>query len=174
MTTDNNQSRKIWASVASVAVFLLLTSTYMLLIVRPAGKSSDAVAANTTTVTASDTVQTSTETAVQTSDASSTSETATDVPASDASAQTSSADLPGQYAVASMRLLTESDVAGMSSAELKIMRNEIFARHGYIFKTKSMKDHFAAQPWYSGRYDDVSDKLSEIETKNVAFIKKHE
>lgn len=38
----------------------------------------------------------------------------------------------GQYPFASERLLTEDDLAGRSAYDLKIMRNEIFARHGYI------------------------------------------
>ena len=69
--------------------------------------------------------------------------------------QTKPSDNKGLYGFASERLLTESDVAGMTSYELKIMRNEIFARHGYIFKTKPMRDYFSAQPWYKGLYDDV-------------------
>ena len=80
----------------------------------------------------------------------------------------------GLYAFASERLLTESDLNGLTKNDMKIMRNEIYARHGYIFKTKSMKKYFAAQPWYEGLYDEVSSMLSEIEIKNVEFIKKHE
>lgn len=86
----------------------------------------------------------------------------------------STANGQGQYTVASERLLTEDDLAGLSARELKIMRNEIFARHGYIFKTEDMKAHFNSQPWYEGRYDDVSSMLSDIEIKNVSFIKRHE
>lgn len=88
--------------------------------------------------------------------------------------QTKPSGSEGLYGFASERLLTESDVAGMTSDELKIMRNEIFARHGYIFKTKPMKDYFSAQPWYKGMYDDVSSMLSDIEIENVRFIKQHE
>lgn len=82
--------------------------------------------------------------------------------------------LPGQYPFASERLLTESDLVGLSRAELKIMRNEIYARHGYIFQTPAMQEHFNAQPWYEGRYADVTSMLSDIEQANITFIKRHE
>ena len=80
----------------------------------------------------------------------------------------------GDYPEGSLRLLTEGDLATKSKSELKIMRNEIFARHGYIFETPAMIKHFANQSWYHGRYADVSSKLSSIERKNVALIKKYE
>lgn len=47
--------------------------------------------------------------------------------------------------------------------DLKIMRNEISAKNGYIFKATEMKSYFATQSWYSGQYDDVISMLSGIE-----------
>lgn len=58
--------------------------------------------------------------------------------------------------------------------ELKIMRNEIFARHGYIFSTDAMKKHFSMQTWYKGTKTNVDNLLNSIEKKNVATIKKAE
>jgi YARHG domain len=54
------------------------------------------------------------------------------------------------------------------------MRNDIFARHGYIFKTPEMRSYFAMQQWYSPRYDDVSRFLSEIEVLNAQTISSSE
>jgi hypothetical protein len=71
-------------------------------------------------------------------------------------------------------LLTENDLKGLSKAELRILRNEIYARHGYIFKSEDLREYFSQQPWYSPRYNDVSDKLTAVEKKNVEFIKQHE
>jgi len=73
----------------------------------------------------------------------------------------------GRYQQASTRLLTPADIQGLPSKELKIMRNEIFARHGYIFKTNDMKAYFTAQPWYRPQRADVSSMLTAIEKKNV-------
>jgi serine/threonine protein kinase len=78
------------------------------------------------------------------------------------------------YDVACEKVLTESDIQGYSSYDLKIMRNWIFARHGYIFKTTDMRDFFENQSWYYGEYDDVSDMLTDIERYNIDFIKRHE
>ncbi|HPE58129.1 MAG TPA: YARHG domain-containing protein [Bacteroidales bacterium] len=80
----------------------------------------------------------------------------------------------GKFPQASIRLLNESDLNGLSKKDLKIMRNEIFARYGYIFITEDMKFYFSNQPWYQGKYKDVSSMLTDIEIKNVKFIKKHE
>jgi len=55
---------------------------------------------------------------------------------------------PGKYTQASDRLLTDSDVSNLNKHELLIMKNEIYARHGYIFHIdKFCKDYFAQQPW---------------------------
>ena len=75
---------------------------------------------------------------------------------------------------ASQQLLTEDDLVGLSKRELRLMRNEIFARHGYIFKSEDLQDYFKKKSWYIPQYDDVSDKLSSIEKQNIEFIKKHE
>lgn len=80
----------------------------------------------------------------------------------------------GMFPEGSERRLTNDDVTNLSSRELKIMRNEIFARHGYIFKTNDMKVHFASQPWYTPMYDNVTIMLSKIEEDNVRFIQLYE
>lgn len=85
-----------------------------------------------------------------------------------------SSSTAGNFPQASERLLTSSDLSGMSKQDLKIMRNEIFARHGYIFKTAEMKSYFANQSWYSGQYDDVTSMLSNIEKQNIELVKKYE
>jgi len=82
--------------------------------------------------------------------------------------------IPSIYPNASERLLTASDLVGMDSWDLIIIRNEIYARHGYIFKSQKLKDYFSKQSWYVPRYDNVESKLSVIEQKNVMFIKSFE
>lgn len=87
---------------------------------------------------------------------------------------TNESGIPGVFPEASLRLLTPSEIEKYTKRELKIMRNEIFARHGYIFKTEDMKTYFASQPWYKPIAHDVSDKLTEIEKKNIELIKARE
>ena len=84
------------------------------------------------------------------------------------------ATIPGKYPQASERLLTAADLQNLSKESLKIMRNEIFARHGYIFKTIDMKTYFKYQDWYKPQYDNVNSMLTNIEQKNIEFIKRYE
>lgn len=80
----------------------------------------------------------------------------------------------GMFPQGSQRYLYEDDVVYLSSRNLKIMRNEIFARHGYIFKTADMIQHFSNQSWYRPVNNDVNAYLSKIEKENINFIKQYE
>lgn len=82
--------------------------------------------------------------------------------------------VPGIYPEASKRLLKYMDVRGLTDWDLKVMRNEIYARHGYIFKTQEMIDYFNSQTWYYPSLRNVDHKLSEVEKKNITFIKSYE
>ena len=48
------------------------------------------------------------------------------------------------------RYLTEEDLKGLSHEQLCFARNEIFARHGRIFKTQQIADYFNSKSWYRG------------------------
>lgn len=72
----------------------------------------------------------------------------------------------------SEKKLFKTDLDDFSKAELRIMRNEIYARKGEIFTTPELKKYFDAQPWYKpkeGLY-----KLTDIEEHNVKLSKKLE
>lgn len=72
------------------------------------------------------------------------------------------------------RIVTEEDLRTCSKKDLRIMRNWIYARHGYKFKSQDLQEYFSQFDWYSPRYTDVTSQLSEIELKNVDFISRHE
>lgn len=78
----------------------------------------------------------------------------------------------------STRALTAADVAGLSKEQLKIARNEIFARHGYIFTTPEMKSYFEGKSWYHGSIAkenfDMEKLFNQIEKDNVKLIKSYE
>ncbi len=80
----------------------------------------------------------------------------------------------GEYPKASTKLLKAADVENMRPAELRIMRNEIYARHGYSFTLEDMQKHFATADWYMPVVLDVKDKLTATETKNAELIKRYE
>jgi hypothetical protein len=78
------------------------------------------------------------------------------------------------YPQGSDRPLLAEDVENLDAWDLKIMRNEIYARHGYIFRTEEMKDYFNAQRWYAPKYENVDDMLTKIEKENIKLIKRYE
>jgi hypothetical protein len=66
------------------------------------------------------------------------------------------------------RLLTLQDLRGLSSDELRIARNEIFARRGRYFEAADLKSRFERFPWYSP--STWNPKLNSIEEANVALL----
>lgn len=72
------------------------------------------------------------------------------------------------------REMTYTDVEGKSAEELRLMRNYIFARRGYIFESEDLKEYFEQFSWYVPLYYDVTPRLSDIEKYNVNFIKEYE
>jgi hypothetical protein len=66
------------------------------------------------------------------------------------------------------RLLGEQDLKGLSLLELRIARNEIFARRGRFFVDQILASYFSQFSWYHPRQVDVD--LSALETTNVNSI----
>ncbi|MEI7485090.1 MAG: YARHG domain-containing protein [Ignavibacteriota bacterium] len=98
-----------------------------------------------------------------------------DVSKSSTETEKTTGGFPGKYPEGSKIYLDESDlIVYYGKEELKIMRNEIFARHGYIFKTDDLKSYFSKQSWYRAERDNVDNLLSNIEKKNIATIKSAE
>ena len=57
---------------------------------------------------------------------------------------------------------------------LRMMRNAILARHGYVFQSKDLKDYFGSQPWYHPAESNDGISLSFLEQLNVDLIKQAE
>lgn len=85
--------------------------------------------------------------------------------------------LDGYDSVLSERRLTEADLYGKSAWELKVMRNSVYARYGYIFHGGKLYQHFSQYDWYHPTEEDtnvVASKMSEVEKYNVGFILRYE
>jgi hypothetical protein len=80
----------------------------------------------------------------------------------------------GKWPEASARLLSASDLQNVDKPTLRLIRNEIFARHGYLFKSDDLRSYFGRQPWYVGKYLDCNEMLTYIEKKNINIIKIYE
>jgi len=83
-------------------------------------------------------------------------------------------EFTGRFPQSSERLLTTADIKGLKPKDLRIMRNEIYARYGLIFKSQDLATYFEKQAGYEKRLENAEAFLSEIEQKNVIFIKKYE
>lgn len=66
------------------------------------------------------------------------------------------------------RPLTAADIASLSPAELRMARNEIYARHGRIFVSADLASYFSRFPWYHPTSTDVV--LSQMESRNAMFL----
>ncbi len=80
-------------------------------------------------------------------------------------------EVPGDFPEAALRDLTEDELNGLSLEDLRLMRNEIMARHGYRFSDPELAEHFKAQPWYRPVSDNVGDKLTPLEKRNIERIR---
>jgi hypothetical protein len=67
-------------------------------------------------------------------------------------------------------LYSAKQFEGKSLKELRITRNEIFARHGCIFKSKDLTDYFNQFDWYEPKFKKVDSLLTENEKKNIQLI----
>lgn len=73
--------------------------------------------------------------------------------------------------------LSTSALVGMSSFELTILRNEPFARRGYIFKRRELRNAFDGVSWYRPRTSNlaaVQRLLTRREIRNIELIKRYQ
>ncbi|MEF9951082.1 MAG: YARHG domain-containing protein [Clostridium sp.] len=76
----------------------------------------------------------------------------------------------------SVKLLTESDLNGLSMDDLGLIRNEIYARYGYVFKSTTYADYFGSKAWYTpnSSFKGNESDINSVERDNVALIKSYE
>ncbi len=75
---------------------------------------------------------------------------------------------------ASQRLLTKKEVENLKKGDLLIIRNTIYARHGFSFKNRPLRIFFDAHEWYMPVNTDIKSNLTEIEKKNIQLLLKYE
>ena len=68
------------------------------------------------------------------------------------------------------RKLKKSDLAGMTAQQLSYAKNEIYARHGRVFKSSELQDYFNEKDWYEENDDFKDEDLSKKEAENTKFI----
>ena len=81
---------------------------------------------------------------------------------------------PGDMEHFESRPIAEAMLQGLSLHELRLLRNEIYARRGRQFRTEWLAQYFWSQPWYTSRDDYAEPELTEVERKNVETIVAYE
>lgn len=83
----------------------------------------------------------------------------------------------GRWPWTSQRLIQPGELAGLSPGELELMRNEIYARRGWIFRRPDLRNYFQSQSWYRPMGDNayysnrqVEAELTPIEKRNIQTI----
>ena len=71
-------------------------------------------------------------------------------------------------------LLNTTYLSRFSKPELRLLRNEILARHGWKFQSKDLQDYFGSKSWYKPVANNNSIKLNIIEQTNVQLLKSEE
>jgi len=70
--------------------------------------------------------------------------------------------------------LNDYGLALLTVGELRLLRNTVYARYGYIFKNDELVEYFTNFSWYTPAYSDVDDKLTDIDKQNLDLIKLYE
>lgn len=82
--------------------------------------------------------------------------------------------LPGDMEYFENKVITEQMLQGLSLHELRLIRNEIYARHGRMFHTDWLNQYFGSQPWYNPDENFKDEELSGNDKVNVETIVKYE
>lgn len=72
------------------------------------------------------------------------------------------------------RYLNRSDLSGLTSRELTYLRNSIYAKHGYVFKSDELDRYFSQFSWYHRDYSVTDDILNSTERANTKLIREYQ
>ncbi len=78
------------------------------------------------------------------------------------------------YLTPADRIVTETDLQGRSKAELRVMRNEVYARHGRVFQSPDLHDYFTTKPWYSQNPSYTDSLLTDVDKGNLRILQASE
>ena len=82
--------------------------------------------------------------------------------------------LPGDMQFFENKAITEQMLHGLSLHELRLLRNEVYARHGRMFRADWLQQYFYFQPWYNPDENFKDESLSGTDKLNVETIVKYE
>jgi hypothetical protein len=82
--------------------------------------------------------------------------------------------LPGDMELFERKTISESMLQGLSLHELRLLRNEVYARHGRQFRAEWLQQYFFEQPWYTPDENFKDEELSGSDKLNVETIVRYE
>lgn len=69
------------------------------------------------------------------------------------------------------KLLTVKQLENLSRRDLRLLRNTVYARHGWRFKSPLLQEYFGAMEWYKEDPTFTEKGLTKIDTANIKLIK---
>ena len=81
---------------------------------------------------------------------------------------------PGDMELFENRLISPQMLHGLSLNELRLLRNEVYARHGRQFQAPWLSQYFFSQPWYQPDENFKDEELSGPDKTNVETIVAYE
>jgi hypothetical protein len=72
------------------------------------------------------------------------------------------------------RIMEWNEIWDLSQSELRILRNTIYAKYGYIFRSDDLQIHFKQFAWYNAINANVDNNLSVIDNENIERIQRRE
>ena len=70
--------------------------------------------------------------------------------------------------------INKSSLLYLTKEELRILRNTIYAKYGYIFQSKELSKHFSRFVWYKPQFNNVDKRLNEYDKKIIEIIREIE
>lgn len=77
---------------------------------------------------------------------------------------------PGDMELFENKPISERMLQGLSLHELRLLRNEVYARHGRLFQAPWLQQYFFSQEWYQPDDNFKDEDLSGFDKKNVETI----
>ena len=81
-----------------------------------------------------------------------------------------SAQIPNDCSKCSSEVINENQIQSLDSYALKLLKNEIYARKGYVFSNSVYADYFKKLDWYKPLGDNSKIVFSDLETNNIAIL----
>lgn len=74
----------------------------------------------------------------------------------------------------STQALNAKQVEKLSKADIFILRNSIYAKHGYSFRNLQLRTYFDDQSWYMPVHVDIRKDLTQLELDNIKLLMRYE